>query len=86
MVVPYIDTLNWIESLNLSVESDWTPWFVNKQVAGYTMKFSKDEYSLTYATVKLLLTHDDDDDDGGVFLCCEREEVTQLQSTSLKSV
>ncbi|XP_024979949.1 serine carboxypeptidase-like 13 isoform X2 [Cynara cardunculus var. scolymus] len=52
MVVPYIDTLNWIESLNLSVESDWTPWFVNKQVAGYTMKFSKDEYSLTYATVK----------------------------------
>ncbi|KAJ9538219.1 hypothetical protein OSB04_030952 [Centaurea solstitialis] len=52
MAVPYISTLNWIESLNLSVEKDWRPWFVNEQVAGYTMKFSKNEYSLTYATIK----------------------------------
>ncbi|KAJ9538213.1 hypothetical protein OSB04_030946 [Centaurea solstitialis] len=52
MVVPYINTLNWIKSLNLSVENDWRPWFVDKQVAGYTMKFSKNDYSLTYATVK----------------------------------
>ncbi|KAJ9538220.1 hypothetical protein OSB04_030953 [Centaurea solstitialis] len=52
MVVPYISTLNWIESLNLSVKKDWKPWFVNEQVAGYTMEFLKNEYNLTYATVK----------------------------------
>ncbi|KAJ9538216.1 hypothetical protein OSB04_030949 [Centaurea solstitialis] len=53
MKVPYFNTLNWIKSLNLSIENDWRPWFVDKQVAGYTMKFSKNDYSLTYATVKV---------------------------------
>ncbi|KAJ9538215.1 hypothetical protein OSB04_030948 [Centaurea solstitialis] len=53
MVVPYFATLNWIESLNLSVGKDWRPWFVNDQVAGYTMEFLKNEYSLTYATIKV---------------------------------
>ncbi|KAI3715962.1 hypothetical protein L6452_22959 [Arctium lappa] len=52
MVIPYFNTLNWIESLNLSVENDWRPWFVNNQVAGYTMKFLKNNYNLTYATIK----------------------------------
>ncbi|KAJ0744074.1 putative peptidase S10, serine carboxypeptidase, alpha/Beta hydrolase [Helianthus annuus] len=52
MAVPYISTLNWIKSLNLSVVDGWRPWFVNKQVAGYTKKYSKGDYNLTFATVK----------------------------------
>ncbi|KAL4565088.1 hypothetical protein LXL04_029171 [Taraxacum kok-saghyz] len=52
MVVPYVGTLNWIESLNLLQVNEWRPWFVDKQVAGYTMKYSKDNYTLTYATIK----------------------------------
>ncbi|XP_076900686.1 serine carboxypeptidase-like 13 [Bidens hawaiensis] len=52
MVVPYFSTISWIESLNLSVVEDWRPWFVEEQVAGYTVKYSKDDYNLTFATVK----------------------------------
>ncbi|KAI7741616.1 hypothetical protein M8C21_024041, partial [Ambrosia artemisiifolia] len=52
MQIPYLATLNWIESLNLSVVDDWRPWFVEEQVAGYTMKYSRDDYNLTFATVK----------------------------------
>ncbi|XP_076954870.1 serine carboxypeptidase-like 13 isoform X2 [Bidens hawaiensis] len=52
MVVPYLSTLNWIESLNLPVVDDWRPWFVEEQVAGYTMNYSNDHYDLTFATVK----------------------------------
>ncbi|KAI3754303.1 hypothetical protein L1987_54085 [Smallanthus sonchifolius] len=39
-------------SLNLPVQSPWNPWFVNNQVAGYATKYVKDEYSLTYTTIK----------------------------------
>ncbi|PWA81911.1 serine carboxypeptidase [Artemisia annua] len=52
MIVPYVGTLSWIESLNLPVVDDWRPWFVDKQVAGYTMKYLNDNYSLTFASVK----------------------------------
>ncbi|PRQ22637.1 putative peptidase S10, serine carboxypeptidase, alpha/Beta hydrolase [Rosa chinensis] len=34
MVVPYLGTIAWIESLNLTVDSSWKPWFVNGQIAG----------------------------------------------------
>ncbi|KAF5812751.1 putative peptidase S10, serine carboxypeptidase, alpha/Beta hydrolase [Helianthus annuus] len=49
---PYVGAEEWIQSLNLPVESPWKPWFVNNQVAGYRMKYAKNEYSLTYGTVK----------------------------------
>ncbi|KAI3805602.1 hypothetical protein L1987_28128 [Smallanthus sonchifolius] len=49
---PYVGAEQWITSLNLPVESPWNPWFVDNQVAGYQTKFVKNEYSLTYATVK----------------------------------
>lgn len=35
MVVPYISTEKWINSLNITVDTDWRPWFVEGQVAGY---------------------------------------------------
>nr|GMC89595.1 serine carboxypeptidase-like 18 [Ipomoea batatas] len=52
MVVPHVSTEEWIESLKVEVEDEWRPWFVEDQVAGYTMKYSQNEYELTYATVK----------------------------------
>lgn len=35
MIVPYISTLAWIESMNFTIEEDWRPWFSNDQVAGF---------------------------------------------------
>ncbi|KAL3722259.1 hypothetical protein ACJRO7_034608 [Eucalyptus globulus] len=52
MVVPYIGTMAWIETLNLSLSTDWEAWFVDGQVAGYTQQYEHDNYELTYATVK----------------------------------
>ncbi|GKE17781.1 serine carboxypeptidase-like protein 13 [Tanacetum coccineum] len=52
MVIPYLGTLSWIESLKLPVIDDWRPWFVDEQVSGYTMKYARYDYNLTFATVK----------------------------------
>ncbi|CAH1426834.1 unnamed protein product [Lactuca virosa] len=52
MSVSYLSTLKWIESLNLLVNNDWGPWFVDGQVAGYTMKYLHNDYNLTFATIK----------------------------------
>ncbi|KAI3413152.1 uncharacterized protein J3R85_016526 [Psidium guajava] len=52
MVVPYIGTMAWIETLNLTLSADWEAWFVDGQVAGYTLQYEQDNYELTYATVK----------------------------------
>ncbi|XAR52292.1 hypothetical protein NMG60_11020276 [Bertholletia excelsa] len=52
MGVPYVATHEWIEALELPVDDDWRPWFVNGQIAGYTMKYVKKGYHLTFATVK----------------------------------
>ncbi|KAL1802028.1 hypothetical protein ACET3Z_030675 [Daucus carota] len=51
-VFPHVGTEIWIQSLNLTVESEWAPWFVDQQVAGYQTTYSHNNYSLTYATVK----------------------------------
>uniref|UniRef100_A0ACD5UZH5 Uncharacterized protein n=3 Tax=Avena sativa TaxID=4498 RepID=A0ACD5UZH5_AVESA len=49
MVIPSIGTQAWIRSLNFSVVSEWRPWYVDAQVAGYTRSYSN---NLTFATVK----------------------------------
>ncbi|KAM3694852.1 hypothetical protein ACJW31_07G086800 [Castanea mollissima] len=52
MVIPHISTYAWIESLNLTIATDWEPWFVDGQIAGYTMESNYKKSRLTYATVK----------------------------------
>ncbi|CAL5387370.1 unnamed protein product [Camellia sinensis] len=52
MSVPHIGTQQWINTLNLTLSNVWRAWFVDAQVAGYVRRFTKDNYALTYATVK----------------------------------
>ncbi|XP_059448312.1 putative serine carboxypeptidase-like 52 [Corylus avellana] len=52
MVIPYVGTHAWIKSLNLTVSEDWEPWFVDGQVAGYTMEYNYKKCRLRYAIVK----------------------------------
>ena len=56
MVIPYISTHAWIESLNLTIANDWEPWFVEGQVAGLvsTLKFYNFSYLIfSPAIIKL---------------------------------
>ncbi|XP_052627137.1 serine carboxypeptidase-like 13 [Lactuca sativa] len=50
--VPYLSTLNWIKSLNLSIIDGWRPWFVEEQIVGYTVKYSNHRYNLVFSTIK----------------------------------
>ncbi|XP_059654612.1 serine carboxypeptidase-like 17 [Cornus florida] len=52
MVMPHNGIEEWITSLHLTIDSDWRPWFVEGQVAGYTRKYTNDGYRFTYATIK----------------------------------
>ncbi|BFG41943.1 hypothetical protein CerSpe_282160 [Prunus speciosa] len=52
MNIPYVATMGWIESLNLTVDSRWKPWFLHGQVAGYRVLYSDKKYQLTYTTIK----------------------------------
>nr|ANW12204.1 putative serine carboxypeptidase-like 7 [Olea europaea subsp. europaea] len=52
MAAPYMGPLEWIPTLNLTVDDDWRPWLVNGQVAGYTEKYMKNDFDLTFATIK----------------------------------
>ncbi|CAM8901476.1 unnamed protein product [Rhodiola kirilowii] len=54
MIVPHVATRTWVQELDLDVDSNWRPWFVDGQVAGYTEKYESDVsgYRLVYATVK----------------------------------
>ncbi|PKI50686.1 hypothetical protein CRG98_028923 [Punica granatum] len=50
--VTHIGTQIWIHSLDLTVYTDWRPWFVDGQVAGYTVEYINDDFTLDYVTVK----------------------------------
>ncbi|KAG9128871.1 hypothetical protein Leryth_009653 [Lithospermum erythrorhizon] len=52
LVVPRTSTLDWIESLGLTVQSEWRPWYVDGEIAGYNVGYSHMNYELTYATIK----------------------------------
>ncbi|XP_058189547.1 serine carboxypeptidase-like 1 [Rhododendron vialii] len=52
MAVPYLGTHKWIEALNLTVDEEWRPWFVDGQNGGYTMSCVRKGYHLTFATIK----------------------------------
>ncbi|KAI6678195.1 hypothetical protein NL676_038991 [Syzygium grande] len=52
MVIPYLGTQAWIDTLNLTISEDWHAWFVDGQVAGYATLYSYFPSLLTYATVK----------------------------------
>ncbi|KAL6270511.1 hypothetical protein ACE6H2_027422 [Prunus campanulata] len=42
--IPYVSTMDWIESLNLTVDSRWKPWFLHGQVAGLGAGHTAPEY------------------------------------------
>ncbi|XP_031381393.1 serine carboxypeptidase-like 10 [Punica granatum] len=50
--IPYIGTMEWIKSLNLTVFGSWAPWFVEGQIAGYSTLFENTNYDLTFTTIK----------------------------------
>ncbi|XP_056159497.1 serine carboxypeptidase-like 18 [Syzygium oleosum] len=52
MLIPHNGIEAWIKWLDLTVDIDWRPWFVDGQVAGYTRKYKDSGYRLTYATLK----------------------------------
>lgn len=52
MVIPYVGTQASIDTLNLTISTDWHAWFVDGQVAGYATLYSSFPSLLTFATVK----------------------------------
>ncbi|KAL3849514.1 hypothetical protein ACJIZ3_011396 [Penstemon smallii] len=52
MRTPFFSTLNWIHSLNLTIDESWRQWIVDKQIAGFTQQYRQNKTNLTFATVK----------------------------------
>ncbi|RVW80666.1 Serine carboxypeptidase-like 17 [Vitis vinifera] len=52
MSIPHVGTQEWINLLNLTLADTWRAWYTDAQVSGYTQRFTNDDFSLTFATVK----------------------------------
>ncbi|XP_039173546.1 serine carboxypeptidase-like 18 [Eucalyptus grandis] len=52
MFMPHNGLEEWIKWLDLTVDIDWRPWFLDGQVAGYTRNYEHSGYRLTYATIE----------------------------------
>ncbi|KAK1413475.1 hypothetical protein QVD17_35248 [Tagetes erecta] len=50
---PYVGVEGWIASIDFKVEAPWKPYYVQDQVGGYEIKYSLNNYTLAYATVKI---------------------------------
>lgn len=37
LLVPYLSTQAWIETLNVTIAQPWRPWFLDGQVAGFVL-------------------------------------------------
>ncbi|XP_019450815.1 PREDICTED: serine carboxypeptidase-like 21 [Lupinus angustifolius] len=49
MCVPYTGSQAWTRSMGYNIVDEWRPWFVDDQVAGYTIGYDK---NLTFITIK----------------------------------
>jgi len=52
MCVPFTGSEAWTHSLNLPLKSEWRPWKVNYQVAGYVKVYEQNGTEFTFATIK----------------------------------
>ncbi|KAF3780706.1 Serine carboxypeptidase-like 2 [Nymphaea thermarum] len=48
-VVPFVGTRRWVASLNYTVNDAWRSWWVDGQIAGFTISYDHD---VTFATLK----------------------------------
>mmetsp|Transcript_71464 Transcript_71464/g.133641 ORF Transcript_71464/g.133641 Transcript_71464/m.133641 type:complete len:108 (+) Transcript_71464:1-324(+) len=63
--VPTYGSERWIRDLNWKIESEWTPWLIDDQVAGFTIKYD----GLDFVTIHGV---------GHMAPQWKRKEVTQL--------